>query len=221
MRASTQGKLQSVSVHIPCDSLKLEGELAIPATATGLVIFAHGSGSGRHSPRNTFVVQRLQQAALATLLVDLLSEAEDSDYRCRFDIDLLTERLAAVTDWATHDERTEDLAIGYFGASTGAAAAICAAAGAGSLIKAVVSRGGRVDLADTAAELLCVPVLLIVGQNDPEVREANEEFYLKLTCRKAISVVPNATHLFEEPGALVQVAGLAAGWFKKHLRAEP
>lgn len=204
-------------VHIPINSLELEGELTIPPRAKGLVIFAHGSGSSRHSPRNKFVAQTLQKNSLATLLVDLLSEEEDNDYQNRFDITLLTERLIAITDWATHNEQTENLAIGYFGASTGAAAAILAAEDAEDTVKAVVSRGGRVDLAYGAAELLKTPTLLIVGQEDYDVRKANEKIFLKLKCKKLLTVVPKATHLFEEPGTLNRVAELASAWFKENL----
>jgi putative phosphoribosyl transferase len=156
---------------------------------------------------------------LATLLVDLLSEAEDTDYQARFDLPLLAERLDTITDWVTHDERTEHLSIGYFGASTGAAAAMIAAEGAEDTVKAVVSRGGRVDLAHGTAEVLKVPTLFIVGQEDYGVREANEEVFLKLKCKKELAVIPKATHLFEEPGALERVAELAAQWFKEYLRS--
>jgi putative phosphoribosyl transferase len=204
-------------VHIPINSLELEGELVIPPKAKGLVIFAHGSGSSRHSPRNKFVAQKLRKEPLATLLVDLLSEEEDSDYQSRFDIALLTERLVAITDWVTHNERTKQLPIGYFGASTGVAAAIMAAEGAEDTVKAVVSRGGRVDLAYEAAEVLKVPTLLIVGREDYGVLEANEEVFLKLTCKKELAVIPKATHLFEEPGTLDRVAELASAWFKENL----
>jgi dienelactone hydrolase len=206
-------------VHIPINGIELEGELILPPQAKGLVIFAHGSGSSRHSPRNKFVARKLQEHSLATLLVDLLSEAEDSDYQTRFDIALLSERLITITDWATHDERTEHLQIGYFGASTGAAAAMIAAANAEDTVRAVVARGGRVDLAEDVAGVLTVPTLLIVGQQDYGVRKANEAIFSKLTCEKALAVVPLATHLFEEPGALTRVARLASEWFEKYLEA--
>lgn len=209
-------KVEAV-VKIPVNAVKLTGDLVIPQKTKGLVIFAHGSGSSRLSPRNVFVAERLQTDALATLLVDLLSEAEDTDYQARFDIPLLAERLTAVTDWATHDERTEHLAIGYFGASTGAAAAMIAAEGAKDTVKAIVSRGGRVDLAYETAEVLKVPTLLVVGQEDYGVREANEEVFLKLKCKKELAVIPKATHLFEEPGTLERVAELASKWFKEYL----
>lgn len=204
-------------VHIPINGLELEGELVIPPKAKGLVIFAHGSGSSRHSPRNKFVAQKLRKYPLATLLVDLLSDEEDSDYSSRFDIELLTQRLVAITDWATHNDQTRDLAIGYFGASTGAAAAMLAAATCEDVVKAVVSRGGRVDLAYNIVESLHVPTLLIVGEQDYSVREANEAVYLRLRGTKELAVISNATHLFEEPGALEQVAEHASRWFSEHL----
>ncbi len=204
-------------VHIPIDGFELEAELQVPPEAKGLVIFAHGSGSSRHSPRNKFVAQKLLQDSLATLLVDLLSEEEDSYYQSRFDIALLTERLVIITDWATHYEATEHLNIGYFGASTGAAAAMLAAAGAEDVVKAIVSRGGRVDLADEAAASVRVPTMLIVGLQDHGVREANEEVFMKLKGKKDLAEIPNATHLFEEPGALERVAQLASAWFGEYL----
>lgn len=204
-------------VNIPVNGLELEGELVIPPKAKGLVIFAHGSGSSRHSPRNKFVANKLHDFSLATLLVDLLSVEEDSDYQNRFDIDLISERLTAVTDWTAHDDRTENLYIGYFGASTGAAAAMIAAVGSEDTVKAVVSRGGRVDLAYETVEHINVPTLLIVGEEDYGVREANEEIFSRLKCDKDLAVIPKATHLFEEPGTLESVAGLAAKWFNKYL----
>jgi pimeloyl-ACP methyl ester carboxylesterase len=204
-------------VRIPINNIELEGELVIPPNAKGLVIFAHGSGSSRHSPRNQFVAKKLQTDTLATLLVDLLSEVEDIDYQARFDIGLLTERLVIITDWVAHDDRTNDLGIGYFGASTGAAAAMLAAKGAEDTIMAIVSRGGRVDLAEATAKTLKVPTLLIVGRDDYGVLEANNEVFLKLRCKKELAVIPKATHLFEEPGTLERVADLAANWFRQYL----
>ena len=204
-------------VHIPINSIELEGELVIPPKAQGLVIFAHGSGSSRHSPRNKFVAQHLRHSSLATLLVDLLSEEEDSYYESRFDIELLTERLVTITDWAIHNEKTEHLAIGYFGASTGAAAAMKAAVIADDVVRAVVSRGGRVDLAYEAVEKIKAPTLLIVGQKDEGVRQLNEEVFLKLKCHKELAEIPKATHLFEEPGTLERAAELASAWFKEYL----
>lgn len=208
-------------VSIPINNVKLTGDLIIPPKAKGLVIFAHGSGSSRLSPRNVYVAQRLQGDNLATLLVDLLSKAEDTDFQARFDIPLLAERLDTITDWATHDERTEHLSIGYFGASTGAAAAMIASEGAEDTVKAIVSRGGRVDLAYKTAEVLKVPTLFIVGQEDYEVRKANEEVFLKLKCHKQLAEIPKATHLFEEPGTLERAAELAAKWFREYLGGQP
>ncbi len=217
MKSLLSDRIQTSIVDIPINKHTLESELTVPAEAIGLVIFAHGSGSSRHSPRNKHVANRLVQDSLATLLVDLLTEEEDINYQTRFDIELLAERLTAITDWATHDARTEHLSIGYFGASTGAAAALFAARGAEDTIKAVVSRGGRVDLANEVIKDLRVPTLLIVGQEDYGVREANEETFLCLTCPKELAVIPHATHLFEEPGTLRRVADLAADWFTKYI----
>lgn len=209
--------LNPTAVRIPVNGLVLDGELEIPTGAKGLVIFAHGAGSSRFSPRNMAVAKRLHAHRLATLLVDLLTEEEDLNYENRFDIDLLTERLAAVTDWAEHDARTRQLPIGYFGASTGAAAALLAASGAGDVVRAVVSRGGRVDLAGHVFDKVAVPTLLIVGQNDVGVIEANQDAFLKLKGKKELSIIPRATHLFEEPGALDRVAIRAAEWFNEYL----
>ena len=204
-------------VRIAVKNIELEAELSIPEKATGLVIFAHGSGSSRHSKRNKFVAEKLNEQSSATLLVDLLTAEEDINYETRFDIGLLTDRLVAITEWAKSDKRTKKLQIGYFGASTGAAAAILAAAKVSDSIRAIVSRGGRVDLAYEKIELLKVPILLIVGQYDSGVLEANKVVLAKLTCKKDIAIVPNATHLFEEPGAIEKVAELAAGWFAENL----
>lgn len=209
--------LNPTAVQIPVNGLMIDGELEIPANAKGLVIFAHGAGSTRFSPRNMAVAKRLHAHRLATLLVDLLTEEEDSSYENRFDIDLLTERLAAITDWAEHDVRTRNLPIGYFGASTGAAAALMAASGASDVVRAVVSRGGRVDLAERAFDTITVPTLLIVGQDDVGVIEVNQEAFLRLKGKKELSIIPRATHLFEEPGALDRVAVLAAEWFNEYL----
>lgn len=210
--------MEQSTLRMDIDNLILEGEFIVPAGAKALVIFAHGSGSGRHSPRNTFVASVLQQRGLATLLVDLLSEEEDSVYETRFNIDLLTERLNLITEWMIRNNKAKDMSIGYFGASTGAAAALRAAA-ARHDIKAIVSRGGRVDLASEVAEDLRVPTLFIVGQLDYAVLEANHAYYDKLThTEKEFAIVPGATHLFEESGALEQVAQLAADWFAKKLK---
>jgi dienelactone hydrolase len=200
------------------DSAALEGALAIPPDASGLTVFAHGSGSSRLSPRNQFVAAELRKEGLATLLFDLLTEREDSDYRRRFDIALLTERLKATTEWLRKNVETSTLPIGYFGASTGAAAALRAAAALGREIGAVVSRGGRVDLAESVLGEVGAPTLLIVGENDDAVLELNRRAYELLRGEKKLAVVAGATHLFEEPGALEEVARLSADWLKKHLR---
>ncbi len=204
------------TVKIPQNGLQLEAILRVPAQPKGLVIFAHGSGSSRLSPRNNFVAQRLNSDNIATLLADLLTPQEDTDYARRFDIGLLTKRLLNVTKWAQKGQLLTPLPAGYFGASTGAAAALQAAAQIGKSIKAVVSRGGRPDLAPDIAQVTA-PTLLIVGGNDYGVIELNQTSYGKLRSSKEISIVPGATHLFEEPGALEKVADLAAAWFKKQL----
>lgn len=205
-------------VRIPTGPAELEGALRLPDNPGGLVIFAHGSGSSRHSPRNNFVARVLNDGGLATLLTDLLTAEEDRDYRVRFDIGLLTERLLAATAWARSDPRTADLPVGYFGASTGAAAALLAAAREAA-VGAVVSRGGRPDLAGEALERVAAPVLLIVGGEDHGVIELNEEAYERLRCRKELVIVAGATHLFEEPGTLAEAAGHAAAWFAANLAA--
>jgi putative phosphoribosyl transferase len=204
-------------VHLPADSITLEGVLAIPAEAQGVVLFAHGSGSGRHSPRNNFVARVLQAEGLGTLLIDLLTEEEDRTYETRFDIDLLSQRLVAAINWLKEQSETKDLPIGLFGASTGAAAALKAAVSEGPIIGAVVSRGGRPDLAGADLSKVTAPTLLIVGGNDTVVLELNREAYRRLAGPKDLAVVRGATHLFEEPGTLEDAADLAADWFKKHL----
>lgn len=206
-------------VKIPADSVELSGELVLPPSASGVVLFAHGSGSSRFSPRNTFVANVLQQQGIGTLLFDLLTRAEDQDYTMRFDIDLLTRRLLAATAWLQADPRTKSLRTGYFGASTGAAAALQAAAEMGNNIAAVVSRGGRPDLAgEVALSQVIAPVLLIVGSADYGVIELNEQAYALMNCEKRLMLVPGATHLFEEPGTLEQAAQHAANWFSKYLQ---
>lgn len=203
-------------VEIPVNGITLEGALVIPAGCSSVVLFAHGSGSSRHSPRNNFVAQQLQDLGLGTLLLDLLTREEDARYENRFDIDLLTWRLERATQWVMEQPRSESLDIGYFGASTGAAAALQAAATFGEAIGAVVSRGGRPDLAIPALGTVEAPTLLIVGGLDHEVIELNRRAYQKLKAEKHLEIVPGATHLFEEPGALQEVAGLAGKWFKRH-----
>ena len=205
-------------VHIPVDGVTLEGALAVPANATGLVLFVHGSGSSRFSPRNNFVARELRNAGLGTLLIDLLTRIEDQDYERRFDIPLLTQRVLRVTAWLRAQPETKHLALGYFGASTGAAAALQAAADPANKVSTVVSRGGRPDLAGAKAlgQVRC-PVLLIVGGHDDVVIELNQQAHARLVCPKELVIVPGATHLFEEPGTLEQVATLAADWFCRHL----
>lgn len=212
MKSSTQRL-----VEIPADSVYLNGMLEVPAGARGVVIFAHGSGSGRFSPRNQYVARELRQGGLGTLLIDLLEEWESDDKRKVFDIKLLAERLLAATAWLQSDPETKDMAIGYFGASTGAGAAIEAAAKWGHAISAVVSRGGRPDLAMEYLPEVKAPTLLIVGGNDWPVISMNEEALAHLPGIKNLVIVPGATHLFEEPGALEEVARLARDWFNKYL----
>jgi putative phosphoribosyl transferase len=209
-------------VYIPAGSIALEGELVLPARADGLVLFAHGSGSSRHSPRNQFVAGKIQAGGVGTLLFDLLTPAEEAsdtrDGHLRFNLGLLADRLISATQWARRQPAARRLGLGYFGASTGAAAALMAAANLGSTIGAVVSRGGRPDLAGTALERVTAPTLLIVGGRDEGVLSLNEGALARLRCPKELVVVPGATHLFEESGTLEQVAALAAGWFGQHLR---
>lgn len=207
----------STLVHIPAASATIEGMLEIPEHATGLVLFAHGSGSSRHSPRNNYVAGVLRQAGVGTLLMDLLTPEEDRDYAQRFDIGLLTQRLLEAARWVSAREATRTLPLGFFGASTGAAAALEAAALLGRDAVAVVSRGGRPDLAsrETLANMKA-PTLLLVGGWDDGVIELNQQAYDQLHCEKKLIIVPGATHLFEEPGTLEEVARLAAEWFARH-----
>jgi putative phosphoribosyl transferase len=199
----------------------LPGELVVPAGAHGLVVFAHGSGSSRLSPRNTWVAERLRSRRLATLLFDLLTEAEAADRSNVFDIDLLSGRVAQALDWAARRSDLAGLRVGLFGASTGAAAALVAAAAAPDRIAAVVSRGGRPDLAGSHLGNVRAPTLLIVGGSDREVLRLNEAASNAMHCERRIEVVPGATHLFEEPGTLDAVADLAADWFATHLVPPP
>ncbi|MFO1463271.1 MAG: alpha/beta family hydrolase [bacterium] len=210
-------KTSASPVRIPADGVELEGDWTLPAGAKGLVLFAHGSGSSRHSPRNQYVAEVLQEAGIGTLLFDLLTTREDATYANRFDIDLLTERLVAATRFAAHRPEAKSLPLGYFGASTGAAAALMAAAKLGPKIKAVVSRGGRPDLAMPVLPEVRAPTLLVVGGDDDVVIELNEKALAALSCVKKLSIVPGATHLFEEPGTLEEAARLATGWFLQYL----
>jgi len=208
-------------VQIPAGHAVLSGNLTIPENATALVLFAHGSGSSRQSPRNQFVARTLNRAGLGTLLFDLLtSEEEELDIYTRehrFNISLLAERLVHATKWACQQEETRYLHIGYFGSSTGGAAALVAAAEIPQDIRAVVSRGGRPDLAGDALPRVQAPTLLIVGGNDDTVIELNEMARDQMRCEVKLEIIPGATHLFEEPGALEQVAKLASDWFSLHL----
>ena len=206
-----------MKVQLQIQNVSLVGDLEIPSGAFGLVIFAHGSGSSSQSPRNIFVAGELNKAGFATLLFDLLSEKEDKIRKNRFDIELLTERLIGVTKWALESEKTKTLKIGYFGASTGSAAALSAAAYWGTKISAVVSRGGRPDLAMEELDLIEAPVLLIVGGEDKETIDLNRKAYIKIGCVKKTEIVVGATHLFEEPGALEKVARVASQWFLRHM----
>lgn len=207
-------------VHIPVDDVHIEGMLELPPGPLGIVLFAHGSGSSRHSPRNNYVARVLHDKGVGTLLLDLLTVTEDLDYQTRFDIALLTHRLLVATRWVRLEAATRQLPIGYFGASTGAAAALQAAAALGDNIQAVVSRGGRPDLAgNQSLEQVKSPTLLLVGGRDEDVIELNREAYARLPCTKELSIIPGATHLFEEAGTLEEVARQAAVWFSQYLKS--
>lgn len=210
------------AVQISLDRISLTGDLIVPTGAVGVVAFAHGSGSSRLSPRNRSVAGKMQAAGLATLLFDLLSpdeEMEDAyDGHLRFNIELLALRLVHATRWLAQQPATAQLGLGYFGASTGGAAALVAAAEVGPLVQAVVSRGGRPDLAGEAIDRVIAPTQLIVGERDEFVLQLNQEAFARLRCEKRLSIVPGATHLFDEPGAIEEVASLAATWFRQHLK---
>lgn len=195
--------------------------LGTPEGADAIVVFAHGSGSSRFSPRNALVARTLRDSGLATLMFDLLTEDEDRVYENRFDIDLLAQRLLGATEWLKQQPRLRNMAIGYFGASTGAAAALKAAAVLGPSIRAVVSRGGRPDLAGAELPAVQAATLLVVGGNDDIVIELNKEAYAKLLATKELRIIPGASHLFEEPGTLEEVARLATGWFNRFLTEVP
>ncbi len=212
----TLSKYQEVEISV--DSVKLKGDLMVVENAKGIVLFSHGSGSSRLSPRNVFVAEILQKKGFATLLFDLLTEEEDQLYDNRFDINLLTNRLIAATKWVQNFPQTSLLPIGYFGASTGAASALKAAAEIGTPVKAVVSRGGRPDLAIDDLELVITPTLLIIGERDKLVIQLNDQAYQKLRGPRKMVFITNATHLFPEEGKLEEVAQLAAGWFDEYLK---
>ena len=220
------GMGQEAPVQIAVGAVNLQGSLAVPVGVQGVVLFAHGSGSSRHSPRNRYVSHVLQEAGLATLLMDLLTSEEErideQTRELRFNIGFLSDRLVEATDWLGRYPATRDLAIGYFGASTGAAAALVAAAERPAKIGAVVSRGGRPDLAGTALLRVQAPTLLLVGGDDYAVITLNEQALKQLaSTEKELVIVPGATHLFEEPGTLDEVARLAADWFTRHLGQSP
>ncbi|MFF4415353.1 dienelactone hydrolase family protein [Streptosporangium sp. NPDC001559] len=212
-------------LEIPAADVVLEADVVVPRPASGVVLFAHGSGSSRHSPRNRYVAGELRRAGLATVLVDLLTPLEEEidlgTGEFRFDVDRLAVRLAALAGWLARHEPTAGLRVGLFGASTGAAAALAAAAAKPGLVKAVVSRGGRPDLAGEALAAVRAPTLLIVGERDQVVIELNREALARLPGRTGLEIVPGATHLFEEPGALERVAALAGNWFLRHLPGSP
>ncbi len=207
-------------ITVRAGPVTLEGDLGIPATSLGIVLFAHGSGSSRHSPRNRFVARLLREAGLGTFLIDLLTSAEEAAEAAtghlRFNIDFLGDRLVAITDWLLAEPNTSDLPIGYFGASTGAGAALVAAVQRPAAIRAIVSRGGRPDLARSALPMVTAPTLLIVGEHDDAVLELNRKALEQLRVEKALAIVPGATHLFQEPGALEEVARLARDWLGRH-----
>ncbi len=207
-------------IQIPAGRVVLEGDLQVPPDPKGIILFAHGSGSSRHSPRNQYVARVLYEGGLVTLLIDLLTLEEERiderTRRLRFDIALLADRLVAVTDWMAQEEEVKRLQVGYFGASTGAAAALVAASKRPNGVRAVVSRGGRPDLAESALPRVLAPTLLLVGGEDGVVIELNEQAMQQLVCEKKLSIIPRATHLFEEPGTLEEVARLALAWFQEH-----
>jgi dienelactone hydrolase len=222
MKSTTEPRAEECLISVAAGAVRLEGNLVIPDGAQAVVLFAHGSGSGRHSPRNRFVARTLQEAGLATLLIDLLTTDEEREDRytahLRFNIELLAERLIGATDWLAQDRRTARLKLGYFGASTGAAAALLAAVQRPERVGAAVSRGGRPDLAGPALPKVEAPTLLIVGGHDAVVLDLNRTALDRLgATEKQLVIVPGATHLFEEPGALEEVARLATDWFTRYL----
>ena len=221
MTVSAMPIVREQLVDVTAGSAVLGGTLRVPERSLGIVLFAHGSGSGRRSPRNRRVAELLNEARLATLLFDLLTSEEEAvdalTGDLRFNIDLLAQRLIGATDWLTQRADIAHLPIGYFGASTGAAAALVAATERSNLVRAVVSRGGRPDLAGPVLPFVRAPTLLIVGGNDTQVIELNRAAFAELNCEKRLVIVPGASHLFEEPGALDEVARLASDWYQSHL----
>jgi putative phosphoribosyl transferase len=221
MNKTIEKNVRETPVHLALGKIILEGDLALPNPARGIVLFAHGSGSSRLSSRNRAVAGYLQRQGLATLLFDLLTRNEEQEdnytMRLRFDIGLLASRLSGATAWLSSQKETSDLTVGYFGASTGGAAALVAETGNSGVVKAIVSRGGRPDLAGPALRRVKAPTLLIVGGNDEQVIELNEQAMEQLTGIKKLVIVPGATHLFEEPGTLDSVAQLAGQWFIQYL----
>jgi pimeloyl-ACP methyl ester carboxylesterase len=209
--------MKKLEIVIPLSSVLLKGDLVIPEDAIGIVIFSHGSGSSRFSSRNRMVAELIQQHNFATFLFDLLTEEEDQIYENRFNIDLLTSRLIETTEWLMENENAKGLPVGFFGASTGAASALRAAAYFGKTVKAVVSRGGRPDMAITELPMVTAPTLLIVGGEDIPVIGMNKMAFDELQSVKEMKIIPGATHLFEEPGKLLEVADLAITWYKRYL----
>jgi pimeloyl-ACP methyl ester carboxylesterase len=209
--------MKKLEIDIPLSSVILKGDLVIPENPIGIVIFSHGSGSSRFSSRNRMVAELIQKHNIATFLFDLLTEKEDQIYENRFNIDLLTSRLIETTEWLMEDKNTKGLPIGFFGASTGAASALRAAAYFGESVKAVVSRGGRPDMAITELPMVTAPTLLIIGGLDVPVIGMNKMAFDELQSVKEMKIIPGATHLFEEPGKLLEVADLAIAWYKRYL----
>lgn len=209
--------MKSEEINIRLSSVSLKGELVLPENAIGIVVFSHGNGSNRFSPRNKMVAELIQQHGIGTLSIDLLTEEEDRIYENRFNIDLLVSRLIDATEWLMQNKETKKLSVAYFGASTGAASAFRAAAYFGKNIKALVSRGGRPDLALNALPMITAPTLLIVGQLDVPVIKMNKLAFDELKSIKEMKIIPGATHLFEEPGKLVEAADMAISWYKEYL----
>ncbi len=205
-------------IHIKVNNVTLDGKLGIPENAQGIVIFSHGSGSSKLSPRNNYVAEKLRENGFATLLFDLLTREEDLDYMNRFNTDLLAKRLEAVTRWVHNNESTKNLPVAYFGASTGAASALYAVSEMNDGIKTIVSRGGRPDLAEEVLDNVKIPVLFIVGGNDHIVINLNKKAMEKMSYRKELKIVPGASHLFEEPGTLDEVANICIDWLKAELK---